>query len=154
MGRTRVLYIEDNRLNVAVLESLFARTPGYEFRAAPDGPSGLLAAEGQMPDVVLLDLDLPGMPGDEVMRRLRRIPRLATVPCIAVSANALPEEIARYRAMGFVDYVTKPFDLRVLLQTVASPAARHGRPDVAAAVAARGASVHGRPVPTLDAAMR
>lgn len=120
MGRTRVLYIEDNRLNVAVLESLFARTPGYEFRSAPDGPAGLDAARRHPPDLVLLDLDLPGMPGDEVMRRLHRMPRLESVPCVAASANALPEEVARYRAMGFVDYVTKPFDLRVLLATVAN----------------------------------
>lgn len=124
MGRTRVLYVEDNRLNVAVLESLFDRTPGYEFYAAPDGPTGLEAARQHPPDVVLLDLDLPGIPGDEVMRRLHRIPRLESVPCIAVSANALPDEIARYRAMGFVDYVTKPFNLRVLLETVASHAMR------------------------------
>src|SRR5690606_18073960 len=114
LGRTRVLYIEDNRLNVAVLESLFGRTPGYEFSSAADGPAGLATARECTPDVVLLDLDLPGIPGDEVMRRLHRIPRLESVPCIAVSANALPEEMARYRAMGFVDYLTKPFNLRVL----------------------------------------
>ncbi len=123
-GRTRVLYIEDNRLNVAVLESLFGRTPGYEFSSAADGPAGLAAAERCAPDVVLLDLDLPGIPGDEVMRRLHRIPRLACVPCIAVSANALPDEVARYRAMGFVDYITKPFNLQILLDAIASHTAR------------------------------
>lgn len=122
-GRTRVLYVEDNRLNVAVLESLFDRTPGYEFFSAPDGPTGLAIAERCAPDVVLLDLDLPGIPGDEVMRRLHRMPPLAAVPCIAVSANALPDEVSRYRAMGFADYITKPFDLRVLLATVAGHAA-------------------------------
>lgn len=122
--RTRVLYIEDNRLNVAVVETLFGRTPGYEFSSAPDGPAGLAAARHRAPDVVLLDLDLPGITGDEVMRRLHGIPRLASVPCIAVSANALPDEVARYRAMGFVDYVTKPFNLQLLLDVVARHTAR------------------------------
>lgn len=144
MGRTRVLYIEDNRLNVAVLESLFARMKAYEFRSAPDGPAGLAAAERHPPDVVLLDLDLPGMTGDEVMRRLHRMPRLGSVPCIAVSANALPDEIARYRAMGFADYVTKPFDLRVLLATVARHANRDPVPGSMAALPTSG------PTPSRD----
>lgn len=154
MGRTRVLYIEDNRLNVAVLESLFARTPGYDFRSAPDGPSGLEAAERDPPDVVLLDLDLPGLPGDEVMRRLHRLPRLASVPCIAVSANALPDEMARYRAMGFVDYVTKPFDLRVLLATVARHALRHEPPSLEAPPGKQPGAIGSCTALRLDAAMR
>lgn len=124
----RILYIEDNRLNVAVLAGLFAQGEGFDFESAPDGPSGLEAVRRCRPDVVLLDINLPGMTGDEVLPRLRAIPGCERIPCIGISANTLAEEIQRYRAIGFSAYLTKPFDLQRLLALVIDmagpPAAR------------------------------
>jgi CheY-like chemotaxis protein len=78
----------------------------------------LAMAERAAPDLVLLDIQLPGIDGFEVLRRLRAMPAMSGVPVVAVSANAMPEDRARAMAAGFDDYVTKPIDMPLLLATV------------------------------------
>ena len=113
-----VLYVEDNPANVELVRDSLALNPNIHLEVAIDGDSGLAAARRLRPDLILLDINLPGMDGFSIMRHLRDEPLLAGVPCIALSANAMPMEIQRARTAGFVDYITKPFDVRALLATI------------------------------------
>jgi len=114
----RVLYIEDNRVNQIVVESMLAQLPRVTVQLASDPADGLRLAFEQPPDLVLLDIQLPGLSGFEVLQLLRQHPATQAVPVVAVSANAMPEDLARARDAGFDDYVTKPLDLDVLLRAV------------------------------------
>lgn len=113
-----LLYIEDNPVNVMIVEELTARWPGLQFHSAPDGSSGLQMAADLSPALVLLDMQLPDLHGLEVMARLRADPRTQRIPCIALSANAMPEDIRHALASGFADYWTKPLDFAVFSQAM------------------------------------
>ncbi len=115
-----VLYIEDNTFNLRVLEAMFGEFPGYRLRTAPDGESGLEAARARRPDMILLDINLPGIDGIETADLLRRDPVLADVPIIAVSANAMDWEIDRARDADFDSYITKPIDVQILRRELAT----------------------------------
>jgi len=78
---------------------------------APDGHFGLSLARSHLPDVILMDLNLPGLSGFEVLAQLRREPDTARIPSIAVSANAMRADIERALAAGFARYLTKPIDI-------------------------------------------
>ena len=121
-----VLYVEDNPANVELVRDSLALNPSIRLEVAIDGDSGLAAARRLRPDLILLDINLPGMDGFSIMRHLRDEPLLAEVPCIALSANAMPREIQRARTAGFVDYITKPFDVRALLATIDAQLRRNG----------------------------
>jgi PAS domain S-box-containing protein len=107
----RVLYIEDNAVNVTLVEAIVAGVPGLELATAVDGAQGVAMARELLPDLVLVDMHLPDIDGLEVLRRLRSDPRTAGLPCIALSANAMPDDMARARQAGFADYWTKPIDV-------------------------------------------
>lgn len=109
-----ILYIEDNKFNLRLLEAMFREFPGYHLRTATDGESGLEAARARRPDLILLDINLPGINGIETADLIRRDPLLADVPIIAVSANAMDREIDRARDADFDSYITKPIDVKVL----------------------------------------
>jgi signal transduction histidine kinase/ActR/RegA family two-component response regulator len=111
-----ILYIEDNKFNLRLLEAMFSEFPGYSLRTATDGESGLEAARARRPDMVLLDINLPGIDGIETAELMRRDPLLSDVPIIAVSANAMDWEIDRAHDADFDSYITKPIDVRVLRQ--------------------------------------
>jgi CheY-like chemotaxis protein len=106
-----VLYIEDNPVNVLLVEEMVALRRHYTLRCAVDGASGVAAAIAVVPDVVLVDMQLPDMDGFEVLRRLRVLPALEGTTMIALSANAMPEDVERARSAGFDDYWTKPIDI-------------------------------------------
>ena len=112
-----VLYIEDNPVNAMLMEAMLARPEcGWvTLQAAADGPGGLQAVGLSRPDLVLLDMSMPGMEGREVLRHLRADATLAGLPCVAVSAHALAADIAAALEAGFDDYVTKPFTLERLV---------------------------------------
>jgi PAS domain S-box-containing protein len=114
----RLLYVEDNPTNVILMQAMVALRPDMQLDVAVDGPSGLAAAQGLRPDLLLLDIDLPGMSGFDVQARLAQDPATAGIPCIAVSANALSTEIERARAAGFADYLTKPFTIDRLFRMI------------------------------------
>jgi len=115
-----ILYIEDNTFNLRVLEAMFAEFPGYRLRTATDGESGLEAARARRPDLILLDINLPGMDGIETAELMRRDPVLTDVPIIAVSANAMDWEIDRARDADFDSYITKPIDVQILRRELAT----------------------------------
>jgi hypothetical protein len=106
----KVLYIEDNPVNVLIVSELVARFAGVEMVSEETGEAGVARARSWRPDLVLIDMQLPDFDGLEVLRRLRADPQTASLTCIALSANAMPEDIARALAAGMNDYWTKPID--------------------------------------------
>jgi hypothetical protein len=108
-----LLYVEDNPVNVMIVRELAGRRPGLRFHSAADGASGLALAASLMPTLILLDMQLPDMHGLEVLECLRRDARTRRIPCIALSANAMPEDIRLALENGFADYWTKPLDFAV-----------------------------------------
>jgi CheY-like chemotaxis protein len=106
-----VLYIEDNPANLKLVQEIVRFRPDLRLVSAPDGHFGLSLARSQKPDMILMDLNLPGLSGFEVLAQLRREPETARIPAIAVSANAMRADIERALAAGFVRYLTKPIDI-------------------------------------------
>ena len=117
-GRHDVLYIEDNEVNQLLMQGMLAHRPDIDLRLAGLPETGLAMALAQPPDLVLLDIQLPGIDGFEVLRRLRQQPALQQVPVVAVSANAMPADLALAQEAGFNGYLTKPLDMQQLLAAV------------------------------------
>ncbi|MEJ2576802.1 MAG: ATP-binding protein [Gammaproteobacteria bacterium] len=118
-GTFTVLYVEDNAANVTLLRQLIRRQrPNIRLLSAPDGERGLDAAREHRPELILLDIGLPDMSGYEVLAALRAAPETADTPVIAVSANAMPEDVDQGLMAGFLRYLTKPIDVGELLGTV------------------------------------
>jgi PAS domain S-box-containing protein len=116
--RARLLYVEDNPSNVELLRQVLALRPGIELEVAVDGPAGLARALAGGIDLALVDIDLPGMDGVELCRRLKAEPAGAALPLIALSANAMPSDIRRALQAGFAAYLTKPLDVVRVLEEV------------------------------------
>ena len=109
-----LLYIEDNPINAMVVRAMVDRLPGVRLEVSEDGASGLQRAAAQPPALVLTDIQMPGIDGFEVLRRLRGNPSLRHIPVVAISADAMPATIARGREAGFDDYLTKPVAMPTL----------------------------------------
>jgi PAS domain S-box-containing protein len=106
----QVLYIEDNAINQILVEELVRRHVGLQIESQDTGIKGVERAKALCPDLILIDIQLPDITGFEVLERLRAQEETKHTHCIALSANALPEDIARALAAGFNDYWTKPID--------------------------------------------
>jgi CheY-like chemotaxis protein len=116
-----VLYIDDNPVNTLLMAAMFERLPGLALQCECHPQQGVDRALAAPPALLLVDIQMPGLDGYEVLRLLRAAPATRTVPAIAVSANAMPQDVARGRAAGFADYLTKPLDLprlRAAIQAV------------------------------------
>jgi PAS domain S-box-containing protein len=113
-----LLYIEDNLSNLRLVERILARRPEVKLLSAMQGTLGLELAREHQPDVVLIDLHLPDLQGDEILRQLRADPRTAHFPIVMISADATATQIQRLRALGANDYLTKPIDVRQFLAMV------------------------------------
>jgi PAS domain S-box-containing protein len=113
--RHSVLYIEDNPINALIISELLTRRPDIALHLAADGGNGVAQAQALRPDLVLLDMQLPDFDGFEVLRRLRANPATSAIPCIALSANAMPADIERALAAGMSDYWTKPLDFKAFM---------------------------------------
>ena len=114
-----VLYIEDDASNLQVVESLVThRRPHWHFLSALDGSKGVERARQTLPTLILLDLQLPGMPGEKVLTELRRDSSTRHIPVIVLSADATTHSRERLLADGANEYLTKPFELNGLLETV------------------------------------
>jgi PAS domain S-box-containing protein len=110
-----VLYVEDNRSNVRLLERIMTRRRGVRLITAPTGGAAIEMARSQRPDLILLDLHLPDMSGEEVLQRLWADPTTAKIPVAVLSADATAIQQQRLLAAGAVAYLTKPMDLPLLL---------------------------------------
>jgi signal transduction histidine kinase/CheY-like chemotaxis protein len=114
----KVLYIEDNLSNLRLLERLFAGRSDIKLLAAMQGRLGLELAHEHYPDLILLDLHLPDMRGDEVLRQLQANPALRSTAVIMISADATPGQAARLRTAGARAYLTKPLQVSEFLAVV------------------------------------
>ena len=106
----RVLYIEDNPVNALLMRELLRPHEDIRLEVAADGRSGLALARDWRPDLLLLDMQLPDIDGIEVLRRLRQDPATAALRCVALSANAMPADVAAAQAAGAIGYWTKPIE--------------------------------------------
>lgn len=113
----RVQLIEDNEQNRYLLSFLLGAR-GHQVSAAVDGISGIRMAQTLQPDVILLDIQLPGMHGYDVAQRLRQIPELAHTPIIAVTSYAMPGDREKALAAGCDNYIEKPIDPETFVQDV------------------------------------
>jgi len=123
-ARRRVLYVEDNALNVLLFEEVLRRQPDVELRVATSGEEALTLVDHWTPELFIIDMNLPGVTGTELLRALRLRPALAGVPAVVCSADAMPEDRARALAAGFDHYWTKPIDVHALPGAIT--AALHG----------------------------
>jgi len=106
-----LLYVEDDPITVKLVSKLLSGHDDIRLLTASEPALGLKLASNQRLDLVLLDINLPGMSGYELFEHLRNMPHLKEVPVIAVSADAMLEEIERGKSSGFHDYITKPIDV-------------------------------------------
>jgi len=111
-----VLYIEDNPANVRLMERVLQRRPGVRLLHAAEGKPGIEMARHHRPELILLDLHLPDLSGEEVLRRLWEDPSLRKIPVAVLSADATPGQVRRLTASGACAYLTKPLDVRQVLQ--------------------------------------
>jgi DNA-binding response OmpR family regulator len=115
--RFRVLVVDDDPVIVRLLEVNF-RLEGFHVRTASNGEEALEKAADERPDVVVLDVMMPGLDGWEVCARLREDPKMADVPVVFLSARAQDDDRSHGYALGIMEYVTKPFDPADLIEIV------------------------------------
>jgi two-component system cell cycle response regulator DivK len=113
----RILVVEDNPKNMKLVRDVLEFS-GYEVIEATSGEDGVRLAEEALPDLILMDLQLPGIDGAETLRRIRVDPRAHDVPVVAVTAFAMEADRERAYASGFTGYVEKPINVRRFTQQV------------------------------------
>lgn len=110
-----LLYVEDNRANLELVKQIIARRPNLRLLSAHDGARGIALACTHLPDVILMDINLPGINGIQALNILRADPATAHIPVLALSANAMPRDIEKGLAAGFFHYLTKPIKVNEFL---------------------------------------
>ena len=128
--RGRVLYVEDNAVNVLLMEAIIGLRPGVRMQVCADAASGLAAAVANPPDLLLLDMQLPDADGCDLLQRMRAHAALAGVPAVVVSAAARNDDLERARRAGFIGYWTKPLvvdDVLAGLDQLLAPPAQSPR---------------------------
>jgi len=113
-----LLYVEDNPANLMLIEQLIARRPDMRLLTATDGNLGIQLARSNQPEVILMDINLPGISGIEALRILRADPATAHIPVVALSANAMPRDIEKGLQAGFFRYLTKPIKVHEFMDTL------------------------------------
>jgi two-component system, cell cycle response regulator DivK len=111
---TKILIVEDNEMNLDMLSRRLARK-GYQVITAMDGAEGLQMANYEMPDLILMDMSLPGMDGWEATRHLKASPKTSAIPVIALTAHAMVGDREKAMQAGCNDYDTKPIEIDRLL---------------------------------------
>jgi CheY-like chemotaxis protein len=106
-----VLYVEDNAANLKLVEQLVARRPELRLLSAQDGSLGVALARASQPEVILMDINLPGITGTQALEMLRLDPATARIPVVALSAHASPRDIKKGLAAGFFRYLGKPLQI-------------------------------------------
>ncbi len=113
-----LLYVEDNPANLLLVEDLVARRPDIRFLSARDGRSGVELALSALPDVILMDINLPGISGVQALQLLANTSTTRAIPVIALSANAMPADIVKGLEAGFFRYLTKPIRVAEFMTTL------------------------------------
>jgi CheY-like chemotaxis protein len=107
-----LVYIEDQELNLRLVQRILTHRKGYELITVMEGRKALNVVREKKPDIILLDLNLPDMDGDQVLRDIKADPSLAGTPVIMVSADAMGERIQELLSLGADGYLTKPYKLQ------------------------------------------
>ena len=115
----KILYVEDNDDNVYMLKNRLSRA-GFTVIIASNGNQGVAMAASEQPDLILMDLTLPDIDGEEVTRRIRADPATKRIPVIALTANAMHSDRDKALAAGCDDFDTKPVDMPRLLAKIAA----------------------------------
>jgi CheY-like chemotaxis protein len=125
-----LLYVEDNPANLTLIEKLVSRRSDIRLLSARDGNRGIEIALASRPDVILMDINLPGISGIQALKILAEDPATASIPVIALSANAMPDDIEKGLEAGFFRYLTKPINVNEFMETldVALKFSRAGEP--------------------------
>jgi len=113
-----LLYVEDNPANLMLIEQLIARRPDMRLLTARDGNRGIQLARANQPEVILMDINLPGISGIEALKILREEPATVHIPIVALSANAMPRDIEKGLQAGFFRYLTKPINVNEFMSTL------------------------------------
>jgi len=113
-----LLYVEDNPANLKLVEQLIARRPTLRLLTAVDGNMGIQLARANQPEVILMDINLPGISGIEALKILHDDPVTAHIPVVALSANAMPRDIEKGLAAGFFSYLTKPIKVKEFMEAL------------------------------------
>jgi PAS domain S-box-containing protein len=113
-----LLYVEDNPANLMLVEDIIARRPDIRLLSARDGNHGVEIARDSVPDVILMDINLPGISGIHALKILADDPTTAHIPVIAISANAMPRDIEKALKAGFFRYLTKPIKVNELMEAL------------------------------------
>jgi CheY-like chemotaxis protein len=123
-----VLYIEDNLANLKLVQNLVRHRNGVKIIPAMQGRLGLELARDHHPALVLLDLHLPDIGGEQVLQELRTDPTTSSIPVVILSADATPGQVQQLLSAGASAYLTKPFDVRELLRLFDDVAPDRNRP--------------------------
>ena len=116
MSKT-ILYVEDNQFNLKIVRQLLSRT-SYRLIEAMDGESGVATAQNELPDLILMDVQLPKLPGLDATRQLRADAKTAAIPIIVITSFALSGDAEKAKAAGASAYLAKPYSPRELLQMI------------------------------------
>tara|TARA_Y100000294_G_C8436138_1_gene288808 strand:- start:257 stop:787 length:531 start_codon:yes stop_codon:yes gene_type:complete len=116
--RRKVLYIEDNVSNLRLMQAVLGQMPGVSLYSAPSAEYGLDMADTEMPDLIIMDVNLPGMSGLDALLKLRASKSTRGIPVIALTEAAKPDEIEIGRKAGFKEYLTKPINIPEVLDSV------------------------------------
>jgi CheY-like chemotaxis protein len=118
--RTTVLYVEDNAANMMLMEEVVSRIEGVTLLTATTAEIGLSLARNHQPDLIILDINLPGMDGYEALSIIQNETKLLNTPVVALSADAMPQQVERGKKAGFQDYLTKPINIREVRNLIQS----------------------------------
>jgi two-component system, cell cycle response regulator DivK len=125
MAAELILIVEDNEKNLKLVRDLL-RVKGYRTLEAGTAELGIALARGHTPQLILMDIQLPGMDGVAALGRLKADPSTAQIPVIALTAFAMPDDRQRFHAAGFDGYLVKPVNIRELLEAVGACCDRRG----------------------------
>jgi CheY-like chemotaxis protein len=113
---TKILIVEDNEMNMELIVDIL--DDQYELLQARTAIHGLELAQNMAPDLILMDIAMPGLDGEEATRRLKANPKTVDIPVLVLTAHALPQDKARMIGLGAVDFITKPIDIMILLTVI------------------------------------
>lgn len=117
-ARGKLLFVEDNPTNLKLMDLIVRPLEDVSMISAHNAELGLELARLENPDLIILDINLPGMDGIEAVKRLKQMERTQDIPVVALSANAMPSDIEKALSAGFVEYLTKPIDVTELLELI------------------------------------
>jgi CheY-like chemotaxis protein len=108
---TTLLYVEDNPANLKLVQEIISFRPDLTLLSAPDGHLGIELARVHHPDIILMDINLPGVNGIDALKLLKQDPATSHIPVIALTANAMPRDVEKGIAAGFFRYLIKPINI-------------------------------------------